>query len=386
MLIISLVRLGLSPEKHSVYPNYTEAASRWVHGQDLYAARGNYDFRYSPIVAIGYIPLLPLGNRFGGMVWCILSTGLLLASVLYWLKWGTPRLLSDQERGAVFLMMLPLAIGNIASNQTNALVLAMLLVAITAVQTGWFTTAALAIIGAFFFKIYPLSLGLILVLIYPRKISGRLLLLIVAGILLPYLFQRTAYVHATYRDWGRYLTIEDRSTEGLARRYRDFQFLLHDLSIAITQRTYRAIELTMAAAFGALCLIARLKRRSSANLNFFAFTLAICWMTVFGPATESMTYLLVAPIVCWLIIAAHPSRKTWTWYLYLLSYLLLLYPPFAGIFGSHTVFRSPRLKSIQPIAVLLLLVGTLVDAVRSQLMPWSQILSADNLSPDAATF
>lgn len=384
MLVVSLVRVGISPEKHSVYPNFTEAASRWVHGSDLYAARGSYDFRYSPIVAIGFTPLLLLGNRYGGMVWCILSTGLLVASIAYWLKAGTPRRLSGQERGAVFLLMLPLAIGNIASNQTNALVLAMLLVAITAVQTKWFTTASLAIVGAFLFKLYPLSLGLILILIYPWKMNGKLLLLIIAGFLLPFLFQRTAYVKTTYRNWGHYLTVEDRSTAGPDRAYRDFQFLLHDLSLPIAQKTYRTLELAVAAAFGAFCLMARLKHWPSARLNFFAFTLAICWMTVFGPATESMTYLLVAPVVCWLLIAARFSRPSWTWYLYLLSYLLLLYPPFAGMFGSHTVFRNPRLKSIQPLAVLLLLAGTLIDAMRSQRVPLAgDITTAYNLSPDA---
>lgn len=363
LLIVSAVRLIGSPDKHTVYPNFTEAASRWVRGSELYASKGSYDFRYSPLVAIGFIPLLPLGNRIGGVIWCILSVTTLIAAMSWWLKQGTPEQISGPKRGILFLLLLPLTIGNIASDQSNALVLAFMLVAITAVQVDLFSLAAIAIVGAFLFKIYPLSLGLLLILIHPRKMSGRLLLFLVAGLLLPYLFQRPAYVTATYRNWIHYLTVEDRSTDGPGHAYRDLQFLLHDLSIVIVQRTYRLIELGTAGALALFCLIARLKGWHPARLHFFTLTVAVCWMTVFGPATESMTYLLIAPVVCWLLITPRLSRSSWTGYLYLLSYLLLLYPPFAGMFGHHSVFRTPRLKSIQPIAALLLLAGTLIDAV-----------------------
>ena len=379
MLIASLVRLWISPEKHSVFPNFSEAASRWVHGKDLYTARGNYDFRYSPLVAIGFTPLLPFGNRVGGMVWCVFCTTLLVAALNQWLKKGAPQPTSGQERGAVFLLVLPLAIGNIASNQSNAPVLAMLLIAMTALQTESFTTACVAIVVAFLFKLYPLSLGLILLLIYPRKLSGRLLLLVLAGLLLPYLFQRTAYVNFTYREWGHYLTVEDRSKLGIGRAYRDFQFLLHDLSIVITQRTYRMIELMVAAIFGVFCLMARSKHGSSARLHFFVFALALCWMTVFGPATESMTYLLVAPVVCYLLVKGWACPSSRTKYLYLLSYLLMLYPPFSGLFPGHSIFRSAHLKSILPVAVLLLLAGILSDAMGTE----TQKLGRPLRGPDA---
>ena len=103
-------------------------------------------------------------------------------------------------------------------------------------------------------------------------------------------------------------------------------------------------------------------------------------MTVFGPATESMTYLLIAPVVCLLLITTPLSRGSWTGYLYLSSYLLLLYPPFDGMFGHHSVLLTPRLKSIQPIAALLLLAGMLIDTKW-----WCGLPACFKCSPEART-
>jgi hypothetical protein len=78
-------------------------------------------------------------------------------------------------------------------------------------------------------------------------------------------------------------------------------------------------------------------------------------MTALGPATEAMTYLLIAPIICWLLAACWEEERWPVRSLYLLIYLLLLYPAFAGLFPGHSILRSPRLKSVQPIAALILL-------------------------------
>jgi hypothetical protein len=50
------------------------------------------------------------------------------------------------------------------------------------------------------------------------------------------------------------------------------------------------------------CLIARYRKMPTGMLLAFTFSLACCWMTVLGPATESATYILLAPSLAWGIV------------------------------------------------------------------------------------
>jgi hypothetical protein len=360
-MVVAIGKMLIRPA-HSVYPNFAWAASRWIHAGSLYTTTHDYDYRYSPAVAISFIPLVPLGLRVGGAVWCALNGTALLAAMFWWLKRATPRSTTARQRGIIFLLLLPLAIGNIATGQSNALLIAMLLAAIIAADAGMWTLVAVLTTIAFLCKLYPVALGLLLILVYPSKLGWRLPLALAVGLLAPYLLQHPTYVTEQYRQWIHYLGAEDRGAQNVARAYRDLQFVLQDLRLPISLRSYRIIEMVAAAIIGLVCINVRLKHLPRSTLNFIVLTLAVCWMTVLGPATEAMTYLLVAPVICWLIVAPRTGPGSQLRWLYAIAYLMLLYPPFAGLFGGHSVMRSPRLKSVQPVAVLLLLAGSLIEA------------------------
>ena len=168
VLIIAAARL-LIPTRHyhSVYPNYGEAASRWVHGESVYTITRDYNYRYSPIVTVIFAAFLPLGDRVAGAIWCLIDGMALIGATWLWMRRAAPRAISPSARGIVLLLMLPLSIGNIAIVQVNPLVIAMLLLAMVAFDLRRWTMAAALIAGAFFFKIYPLALGMLLILTSP---------------------------------------------------------------------------------------------------------------------------------------------------------------------------------------------------------------------------
>ena len=105
---------------------------------------------------------------------------------------------------------------------------------------------------------------------------------------------------------------------------------------------------------------------SAQNLGFLILALALGWMTAFGPATEAMTYILLAPLVCWLLVARSSNAGRLPFWVYLIVYLLLLYPVFSGLFPGHTPLRSPRMKFVEPTAALIFMLTAMLDAFAFQ--------------------
>src|SRR6202042_484887 len=100
-------------------------------------------------------------------VWRSMNFGVYVGGLWYCCRVGLPRVLSMNQRAALFLLVLPLSIGSLNNAQSNPLVIGLLLIAIaTVLEQLWFLSA-IAIALATFFKLYPVVLGLLLVVNYP---------------------------------------------------------------------------------------------------------------------------------------------------------------------------------------------------------------------------
>ncbi len=141
------IRVMLSkPRTHNDYLTFANTARHWVAGKGLYRQcdeDGFYDdFRYSPLVACSLVPISFLPDRLGSIAWRLVNLGIFLGG-LYW--WGR-RALTPQPSGAhlgiLFLLVLPLAVGNVNNGQSNPLVLGFLLAAVAAVIEDAGTCAA----------------------------------------------------------------------------------------------------------------------------------------------------------------------------------------------------------------------------------------------------
>jgi hypothetical protein len=201
-------------------------------------------------------------------------------------------------------------VGSLNNAQSNPLVLGLMLFAAGAVLRKNWSLCCIGITIATCFKLYPMALGLLLILIQTRKLGWRFLVCVIAAAVLPFVLQRAEYVMDQYRFWAQYLSTEDRQRGPISDWYRDFRALWRIYAFPIRQQTYLMIELVVAAAIAASCIAGRFRKMPRSQLIGFAFSLGVCWMTVFGPATESATYILLAPTLAWSIVIAEGKGKS----------------------------------------------------------------------------
>jgi Glycosyltransferase family 87 len=351
--------LVLKIDHHSVYPVFTNAAQNWIDGTRLYKVASTEEFRYSPLVAAFFIPLRLLGPRLGQFIWRSLNFLVYVGGLLYCCKAGLPRNLSRNQRAALFILVLPLSVGSLNNAQSNPLVIGLMLIAIAAVVQDMWMLSAIAIALATLFKLYPVVLGLLLMLTFPKKMSWRMILWLAIGAVLPFALQRTDYVIDQYRQWAHYLVTEDRQGGPKSDWYRDLRAVWRIYISPMGQSTYLIVEVATGGMIALLCILGRLKNWPRRLLLTFMLALACCWMTALGPATESSTYILLAPSLVWAIIEA--EVEAWR-IAYVVVFGLFLVSQLAINLPSGRWFRD----SLQPlpIAGLLFLAILVADAVR----------------------
>jgi hypothetical protein len=169
---------------------------------------------------------------------------------------------------------------------------------VAAAGKGAFVQAALAIGLASYLKIYPVAIGLLLTVMAPRKFGAIFALSLALLGLSPFLFQHWPYVESQYALWTFYRLHEDRLQFSAAHAPLDLWFLLVRAGgLPISATAYRGLQV-LTGALAALYVVAG-RRKSWPRERLLAgiFALGCIWMTLLGPATEGLTYILVAPAV-----------------------------------------------------------------------------------------
>jgi len=348
------VRVVLHPTTHTVFPVFAAAGRSWIASEDLYAHVAvpvTGPFRYSPLIAAMFAPFSLLPTAAAEVLWRLLQAAIYLGALKRWLARGIAPRLSSLDHSMVLLLALPLSFVNLRNGQTNLIVIAMLLAAVTAViENRWRTTAACVGIAAAF-KIYPLVLGLLFAALYPAGFILPMAGAMLAILAMPFVLQRPGYVMHQYIAWPRYLRADDRSAAALINSYRDFGFLFRRAGHPIPPDIYLALQLAAAGLVAGCCIAARRGGLARRDLMRITLALACCWMLLFGPATESSTYILLAPsIALELVLAArwHTSRAVLA--AMSVSYGLLM----LDLIGAMTIEPSPFVTAgLQPLAALI---------------------------------
>jgi hypothetical protein len=173
----------------------------------------------------------------------------------------------------------------------------------------------------------------------------------------PFVLQHPDYVATQYAGWLHHLQNDDRTGFSHEYWYRDFRLLCDVCHCRLSATAYVAVQLTTAAACAALCWTGRRLRWPRRRLLTLLTALGCTWMTVFGSATESSTYLLIAPVAAWMLLETSlRQRPVWLKGMLLLSYGLFLSAQAAGWFPLGRAFHA---QGVQPLAALILLAGVL---------------------------
>jgi hypothetical protein len=271
------------------------------------------------------VPFGLLSDRVGEIAWRLLNAGAYLGALTWWSGVVLPVTLSRSQRAALFLLVVPLSVGSLHNGQSNALVMACLLAGVAAVASQRWNLAAACVTLAAWWKLYPVAVGLLLTAAYPRRFAGRWTLMMALGCGLPFLAQRPTYVATQFRDWAAVLQSDDRHDWALDEAYRDLRLVCRVWLRPLSPKTYRAVQVATGAIIAAVCLARRRTLASQGRFLTLLLSLACCWMTVFGFATESCTYLLLAPALAWAVLESWVQPTRWQWRALLLaSYGLFL--------------------------------------------------------------
>ena len=382
-----------SPTYNGVYPVYALAARNWLAGKNLYEVHPGLDsYRYSPLVACLLVPFSMLPDCLAGIVWRLINLAAYLMALNWWTRAVLPAHLSRTQRAILFLLVVPLSLSSVHNGQCNPL-LAGLLLATTAAaaQRQWNLAAGSAAFAAWI-KFYPISLGLLLAAAYPRRFAGRLAIAVGMGLALPFLLQQPAYVAEQYRACYHFLGSYDRQVldrQGIPPdlRYRDLRLLCRVWLVPLSPAAYRAIQLSLAAIVAALCIAARRAGWPRRRLLLLVSGLSCCWMTLVGPATESATYILLAPSLAWAIMESWLERWSPTLQTGLLASVGLFWVTQVGTWfpwGKHYLHEM-GLHALAALLLLICLVASMKRSMRSERQDRAVGQSPLSLAPGPAS-
>jgi hypothetical protein len=285
-----------SPGLVTGFAPYLMAGHSWLDGLDIYSFKPNKGFVYSPLAAVFFSWAALIPAVLANIVWRLMSAAMLLGGLWSLFRFGPFAHIPRHLRGLVFLLVLPVAAGNLDSGQANAIVIGLVMVAVAAAFRERWTIAAIAVAGAFSWKIYPVVLGLLLVLSAPTKFTWRLALCLVVMALVPFLFQHPAYVAEQYRQWFATRMADNRFGYPIQIAPLDLWFLLVRLGhLPLSVAAYNVLRVAAGAAIAWFCLCGR-RKEWPRERTFGGMLCFVCvWMLLLGPASESLSYLILVP-------------------------------------------------------------------------------------------
>jgi hypothetical protein len=365
ILVLAIcIRAAIWPYPHSVYPIFSLASQNWRAGADVYGPTQYDMFRYSPLVAAAFVPLGILPDSAGGVLWRLLSVSAYLVALAWWGRCILSQT-GDASRARIgtavlLLLTLPLSADNLNNAQSNMLLTALLLIGTLACGAGRWNLAAACVAIACLFKVYPISAGLLLAVVYPRRFAGRFALALAIGLVLPFLLQRPSYVLEEYAIWLGHLRRDERQGEDIELWYRDLRLLCRACGMPLSAAMYTSIQMTLAAGIALLCYAARRAGWPHRKIAPMLLGLACCWMTAFGAAAETSTYMLLAPITSWYIVDAWLHRRAY----WLRSFHLGVYALFVLARIGGWLPEGRRFSMVaQPMSAILLFIGLITTAV-----------------------
>jgi hypothetical protein len=355
ILLFICLRSFVMPNSKTVYPTWSSTSQLWWSQGELYGpnrpAAVQSGFRYSPTFPILISPFAWFPDAVGGVLWRCTCTVLFAAAAGWWVRAVLPVTLSRDQTAQLFLLLLPLSIQSMSNGQANVPVVTLLLATVAAVMEKRWNWASLFVALAFACKIYPLALGLVLLLLYPRQLGWRIPVALLAILGFPFLTQQPDYVLDQYQKWIVCLKGDDRSSITWDQMYRDLWMLIRAVNAPISRPVYEVLQVLGGVAVAALCWF---RQRSGwpekQSLNG-TLALVTAWMMLLGPATESCTFILMAPSLAWYFLEVlRDPRLTWRRGLLFASGGLFFFSALVG--GSPKALEWHSL-GLHPIATLL---------------------------------
>jgi len=290
-----LVKNAVSPNSHSVYPQYAQAA-RALAGD---GAGSIYSVQHLPFFADLVYPFSMFADSVGSVLWLLTSLAVLVTGLQAFFA----RIRPDGVDAWPWMYLVVLVIGlvSLANNQSNIIITGCLLWGAVAVhdRRWWLAAACLAVPG---FKMYPLALGMLYAALFPRRFAWRFAFAVGLTLAIPYVFHPAAAVSGRYADVFAYVTGSPHSQTYVLMNARDF---LIRWGLPIGPKLFVFVQALTGISILRLMVYCRRRGISDDQIVWNGFMLTSLWFVTFGPSVESQTLLLAAPAIAWIFV------KTW---------------------------------------------------------------------------
>ena len=374
LAVALVVKSFASPDRHTVFPKFAAGAEHWWERAPLYEPyEGLGSFRYPPPFALVMTPFAPFGHRLGGALWSLVQLAVYLAGLRAFARWmqgspaaprvrswlapqhgSTPDHNTIPERSQLrsvpvggFLLLATIgAIRPLWNGQAHVMVSGALLLGACAMARGQFWRGGGWLALPVFLKVAPVAtLGLAAVA-FGRRSAVAGLVALTAGVLLPFLTAPPDYVLEQYRGFSTHVQ------ETATRRwdsFRDFWTVWHSIAGAVNVSAYRVLQGSAALAFALWAFLLR-SRCSATALAHHVLALGAVWQLGFGPAADYKSYVVLAPLSTFALLASLRLRDGRG--LAVAAWLM------TTILAAGAVERA--LRSVSELAVLILPCGLLL--------------------------
>ena len=298
------------PTAQSVVPVYLMAGERWWNGEPLYAPPppGLDVYRNPPGFAAFFAPLSQLPPKPVAILWRLINIGLFALGLRRFLAAVNPVSLPPRAEAMVWIVAAFLVLPAFNNGQANLPLVASALLGTAAAVRGHWWQASAWLMFATCMKVYPIALAGLLLLLAPRRLIGRLPLVLLVFLAAPFACQHPGYVLEQTFEFGHATDADERSDAPLERTLKGWTYPVRVWTGAcVSEEAMHAAVLISGLALAGLVGFAARRNGISPPLFGLVLCLALLWMALFGPATEMNTYSILAP-VGWLLVMPHPPR------------------------------------------------------------------------------
>jgi glycosyl transferase family 87 len=357
VLLILIIRSAGGYHRPIAFVHFREAGLHWVQGEYLYGNRRG--FIYSPLAAALFAPLAYMPPAVGIVLWQLTNAAALLGGLAAVLRMFPCHIRKDA--GIACLLISPWAFGNLDIGHSNPLLVGLMMLGVAAAGSQRWGWVAICVALATYLKIYPVVVGMLLCVIAPRPFGWRFLVALLLLAIAPFFFQHWAYVADQYRAWIATRSADNRFNYPMKYAPLDLWFLIHWIGhLPFSPFLYTLVQVGSGGAVALFCAWAKWKRDWPAErLLAGIFCLASIWMTLLGPATESYTYILLAPtLILALVHVFRNAGAMWLKVCVLAAFAIQLAAIVRNMFLSS--FKPLWIFSVQPLSALLFIAPCIV--------------------------
>ena len=344
--IVVTIKTFVSPHKHTVYTIFDLASINWWRGLSIYVSDGlATGYRYTPTFAVALTPMAMLPRAIGGALWTLANVWMLYGALRLFARDLLADTWTRRREAELLAIALLISIRGFWAAQSNALLLALVLLSGSMILRRHWWRAALCLALPVYIKIWPIAAALVLIACWPKQLSWRWPVIMAVLAIVPFLTQRPSYVIGQYQSFGELLVgpCQERWSA-----FRDAWTIWEALGTP-DPRVFRAMQLLAAAGVLAACLWKRLSGAPTERVVLTAVALWPAWQLLFGPASERNTYGLLAPALALSLITSWQSGR---------GRFLVCLAIACFVIGSGGIERSlaqyaPAAKAILPLGVVI---------------------------------